>query len=683
MKVKKVFIASSLLLVSFLSLGIILGKIKSDVILASIPTVNYTTPINTTGDSTITAPTSTDSTTTDNLTSLDNTPANTVSTTAETIAPISPSAETVNDSTLTNVSETVPTETTATTEDATSSTDSSTENTDATKDTNITSTTDSASTISNLEPANTITSTDTPVTSVTDTAATTTSLPSSAISSTATQTPTIEKTTAETSVSPTTSTVALASPTTVNNSPALVSTVSASSNPQISASQLDLSNQINGPITENKKLCVTLNRGVDNVIFRLNGPTQKDLTTFEPTPTTYCSRLIINDLESGSYKLIVMVTADGKDISNSVDIVIKKNITESLIKTAAELLASECSKAGAENLDKCKELLIAKYADKIKCQNLSDEECKASLKNTYTEAVVAAEKKYERIKERASEIFGKEMSIEELENIINEGEENLGVSVPIKTKQTAVKILKSYSNIIIDKDKGLIQTAPIAVIIDTDGDGIPDETEIRIGTSPNKKDTDGDGYSDSEEILNGYNPLGGGKNEIALSPIERAILESQTIEHPKTSGEEQNTLTIEKIENNAKNSSNGYNISGKAEPNKTITLYIYSDIPVITTVTTDEFGNWEYHFKEPLEDGTHEVYIAINDNTGKVVSKSKPFDLFIKEAKAVTAQDMANINKESTSDSLIKYYILSAIGLTILGVIIFFSFFRQKNNISQ
>lgn len=43
--------------------------------------------------------------------------------------------------------------------------------------------------------------------------------------------------------------------------------------------------------------------------------------------------------------------------------------------------------------------------------------------------------------------------------------------------------------------------------MDLDGDGLSDETEKKIGTDPNKKDTDGDGLSDSSEITLGTNPL--------------------------------------------------------------------------------------------------------------------------------------------------------------------------------
>lgn len=42
---------------------------------------------------------------------------------------------------------------------------------------------------------------------------------------------------------------------------------------------------------------------------------------------------------------------------------------------------------------------------------------------------------------------------------------------------------------------------------DTDGDGITDEDEKRIGTEPEKADSDGDGIPDGLELQLGLNPL--------------------------------------------------------------------------------------------------------------------------------------------------------------------------------
>ena len=42
---------------------------------------------------------------------------------------------------------------------------------------------------------------------------------------------------------------------------------------------------------------------------------------------------------------------------------------------------------------------------------------------------------------------------------------------------------------------------------DTDGDGVPDDREIALGTDPALADSDGDGLLDGQEILNGTDPL--------------------------------------------------------------------------------------------------------------------------------------------------------------------------------
>ena len=49
--------------------------------------------------------------------------------------------------------------------------------------------------------------------------------------------------------------------------------------------------------------------------------------------------------------------------------------------------------------------------------------------------------------------------------------------------------------------------------VDTDGDGLSDEIELKLGTDIQFIDTDGDGYKDGEEVVNGYNPLMGNNDQ--------------------------------------------------------------------------------------------------------------------------------------------------------------------------
>ena len=181
-------------------------------------------------------------------------------------------------------------------------------------------------------------------------------------------------------------------------------------------------------------------------------------------------------------------------------------------------------------------------------------------------------------------------------------------------------------NIVLNEEDNLIQTAPIAFMIDSDEDGLPDDMEKRFGTNPFKTDTDKDGHGDGKEIKNGYNPLGEGELEKNLAPIEKAIMEDKLLSHPKIEGEEKESFFVKGISNMEDaqgNSVEGYILSGKTKPNSVATLYIYSDLPVVVTVDADQYGNWRYQLDRSLLEGEHEVYIAINDDTGKVIEKSK------------------------------------------------------------
>lgn len=58
-------------------------------------------------------------------------------------------------------------------------------------------------------------------------------------------------------------------------------------------------------------------------------------------------------------------------------------------------------------------------------------------------------------------------------------------------------------------------------------------------------------------------------------------------------------------------------ISGKAPPNSTVTITIYSE-PITATVVADQSGNWSYLPDGPLSPGPHNIVAsALNPNTGQ------------------------------------------------------------------
>lgn len=69
---------------------------------------------------------------------------------------------------------------------------------------------------------------------------------------------------------------------------------------------------------------------------------------------------------------------------------------------------------------------------------------------------------------------------------------------------------------------------------DSDNDGLNDEEEAILGSTPTSADSDSDNYPDSAELLSGYNPIGGGKisNNANLLKYSNAAFQYETL-YPK------------------------------------------------------------------------------------------------------------------------------------------------------
>lgn len=166
---------------------------------------------------------------------------------------------------------------------------------------------------------------------------------------------------------------------------------------------------------------------------------------------------------------------------------------------------------------------------------------------------------------------------------------------------------------------------------DTDKDGISDYDEENVyKTDPENFDTDGDGRSDGLEVQGGF------------SPREARADARVQYEDPRARGARaEGVFHVESFEvtevkelPGGKKDVRSAVIRGRALPNSFVTIYIYST-PVVVTVKTDNSGRWTYALDKELDDGTHEIFVAITDHSGKILAKSEAFP-FVKRAEAVT-----------------------------------------------
>lgn len=223
---------------------------------------------------------------------------------------------------------------------------------------------------------------------------------------------------------------------------------------------------------------------------------------------------------------------------------------------------------------------------------------------------------------------------------------------------------------------------------DSDNDGITDYDEVKIyATNPLSADTDGDGFIDGAEILSGFDP-NDDRPEVLVeyeSPKERGVTRPDllTIEQVTPTVVTEEDAKTHGVEEEAV-------ISGKALPNSYVTVYIFST-PVVVTVKTDNDGSWTYRFQKELEDGEHEVYVGVTDNTGRIVAKSEPYR-FVKTAQAFTPVDAETeaavpLATERTSHSLVSEGLLliilsfSVIGIGALLILIGFRLSRPRTSL--
>lgn len=217
--------------------------------------------------------------------------------------------------------------------------------------------------------------------------------------------------------------------------------------------------------------------------------------------------------------------------------------------------------------------------------------------------------------------------------IRNDSADAISLSRSDIEKLAPIKLPTNF--ILLPSSNSRVQGGPVAILIDRDSDGLTDSQEIRFGLDSYKIDTDNDTFSDGVEVKGGYNPLGLGKKVMELSAIDKVILNKTPIEFPQgvQSGQKNDTgLSIRTLKADA---AHFLILDGQAKPSTIVTIYILGSIPLVDAVSVSSTGDWHYLLSEVALDGTHQAYVAYNDESGKITALSQPVSFTVKGSELI------------------------------------------------
>jgi len=324
--------------------------------------------------------------------------------------------------------------------------------------------------------------------------------------------------------------------------------------------------------------------------------------------------------------------------------------SQDLIQGGMELLTPE-EKAMVES-ETTQKLAESSQAIEENIQQLT-EKTKESI-TASPEEIEKIQKEIEEIKKEVTEMTSlplkpiEEKTKEEFKAEISEMKRKSEEEIKSQLEKLEVKIRESEEAKIEILQK---------LLKDSDNDDLSDHEEIRLGTNPFNPDTDGDGFLDGIEYKTGYNPLRPGPADKIVYQDPRKV-EPKEVEIYKVERLEMVTLPSGQM---------GIKFEGKGKPISFVTLYIYSPFLVLTT-KTNENGQWEYILDKPLEEGEHEVFVAVTNNRGEITARSEAFR-FIKTATAVAAVWLPTEKKViSPSEAFERTALLLLIAIVILAI---------------
>lgn len=116
-------------------------------------------------------------------------------------------------------------------------------------------------------------------------------------------------------------------------------------------------------------------------------------------------------------------------------------------------------------------------------------------------------------------------------------------------------------------------------------------------------------------------------------------------------------------------------ISGIGQPNNTVLVYVFSE-PLVLVTQADSAGKWSYTLEDPLEAGSHEAYVTVeNDKNTPVRSNAYAFGI---ASATKTDSNPLGLSLLTNKQDPITLYVGSGISLIAIGGLAVFITLRLK-----
>jgi hypothetical protein len=409
-----------------------------------------------------------------------------------------------------------------------------------------------------------------------------------------------------------------------------------------------------GPSTPAPSTGTTPSQGPSTPVPSTGTTPSQGPSTPAPSQSSIATPSIPSSGSTGALPQQVVVTATTENLTPECEeagIKISRNCNTYMSQLN---IIDKCLSLGVKTKDLCRQLLeesgVVTKCDQLE-KSLSAEESKRQC-DIMINDVILGEFDIMISEETSKQLEGvvaKPVVIDTVNNTIKTDASSNPISVKVPFDASNAEVPASLIPII--KADNSTAQSPVAIIFDSDGNGIPDELDRRLKELGITKDN--------------------------LTSVEKAIVDKKPLEQPKDKKLVSSVLTVD-----IENIETGVRFKGRGYPNEVSTLFIYSSIPIIVTVKSDENGNWIYDLDRRLSSGKHEVYVAINDSEGKLLEASVPKMFFVAEARAISLDDYLGIQPANTSnfvektDSTIKNYVIGG-GIIVIMLIIAFLLLKR------